>query len=107
MAGPGRPERNNRAARSFRQLRRFHHVINSNKVFGTHTGMKLRPMAKKAPAQLLLASRWSASSTAPADRGYHLVDHRFFTVYAGLVPSSVPFMGWLVPDDESAVPREL
>src|SRR6202043_3284505 len=36
MARPGRPERN-RAARSFRQLRRFHHGINSNKVFGTHT----------------------------------------------------------------------
>src|ERR1700723_387206 len=37
MARPGRQERN-RAARSFRQLRRFHHVINSDKVFGTHTG---------------------------------------------------------------------
>ena len=36
MARPGRPERN-RAARSFRHLRRFHHVINSNKVFGTHS----------------------------------------------------------------------
>src|ERR1700681_3141107 len=35
MARPGRPERN-RAARSFRQLMRFHHVINSDKVFGTH-----------------------------------------------------------------------
>src|SRR5258706_9307900 len=35
MARPGRPERN-RAARSFGQLRRFHHVINSDKVFGTH-----------------------------------------------------------------------
>src|SRR6202022_4444640 len=35
MARPGRPERN-RAAGSFRQLRRFHHVINSDKVFGTH-----------------------------------------------------------------------
>src|SRR4029077_9504903 len=35
MARPGRPERN-RAARSFRQLRRFHHVINTDKVFGTH-----------------------------------------------------------------------
>src|SRR5258708_10073546 len=34
MASPRRPERN-RAARSFRQLRRFHHVINSYKVFGT------------------------------------------------------------------------
>src|ERR1700737_4915145 len=35
MARPGRPERN-RTVRSFRQLRRFHHDINSNKVFGTH-----------------------------------------------------------------------
>jgi len=31
----GRPERN-RATRSFHQLRRFHHVINSDVVFGTH-----------------------------------------------------------------------
>src|SRR6202051_3366450 len=36
MARPGRPERN-RAARSFRQLRRFRHVINTDKVFGTHS----------------------------------------------------------------------
>src|ERR1039458_1754471 len=35
MARPGRPERN-KAARSFRQLRRFHHGFNSDKVFGTH-----------------------------------------------------------------------
>src|ERR1700692_3766664 len=35
MARPGRSARN-RAARSFRQLRRFHRVINSDKVFGTH-----------------------------------------------------------------------
>src|SRR5258706_14197601 len=36
MARPGWPERN-RAARTFRQLRRFDHVINSDKVFGTHS----------------------------------------------------------------------
>src|SRR5258708_5909841 len=36
MARPGWPERN-KAARSFRQLRRFDHVINSDKVFGTHS----------------------------------------------------------------------
>src|ERR1700688_763695 len=36
---PGRPERN-RTARSFRQLSRFHHVINSDKVFGTHKGLR-------------------------------------------------------------------
>jgi hypothetical protein len=41
MARPGRPERN-RTARSFRQLRRFHHVINSDKVFGTHTGWNVK-----------------------------------------------------------------
>jgi hypothetical protein len=35
--GQGRPERK-RAARSFRQLRRFHHGFNSDKVFGTHKG---------------------------------------------------------------------
>src|SRR6476620_1586233 len=39
MARPGRPERN-RAARSFRQLRRFHHVINSDMVFGTHSTLR-------------------------------------------------------------------
>jgi predicted GNAT family acetyltransferase len=38
MARPGRPERS-RTARSSRQLRRFHHVINSDKIFGTHTGV--------------------------------------------------------------------
>src|SRR6266404_2950840 len=42
MARPGWPERN-RAARSFRQLRRFHHVINSDKVFGTHNAMPEAP----------------------------------------------------------------
>jgi predicted nuclease of restriction endonuclease-like (RecB) superfamily len=36
MARPVPPERNRRA-RSFRQLRRFHHGINSDKVFGTHS----------------------------------------------------------------------
>src|SRR3981081_538201 len=35
MARPRQPERN-RTARSFGQLRRFHHVINSDKVFGTY-----------------------------------------------------------------------
>src|SRR5258707_2877051 len=37
MARLVRQERN-RTVRSFRQLRRFHHVINSDKVFGTHNG---------------------------------------------------------------------
>src|SRR5260221_12804698 len=35
MARPGRPERN-RVARSFRQLRRFRHVIKTDRVFGIH-----------------------------------------------------------------------
>src|SRR5258708_35695430 len=36
MASPKSPERNTEA-RSFRQLRRFLHLINADKVFGTHT----------------------------------------------------------------------
>jgi hypothetical protein len=35
MARSGRPVRN-RVARSFRQLRQFHHLINPDEVFGTH-----------------------------------------------------------------------
>jgi hypothetical protein len=40
MTRQGRPERN-RTAGSFRQLRRFHHASNSDKVFGTHKGSEL------------------------------------------------------------------
>jgi hypothetical protein len=36
MARPGRSGRNTKA-RSFCQLTRFHHVINTDRVFGTHT----------------------------------------------------------------------
>jgi hypothetical protein len=36
--GLGRLERN-KTARSFRQLRRFHHGINSDEVFGTHKSL--------------------------------------------------------------------
>ena len=57
MARPGWPERN-RAARSFRQLRRFHHVINSDKVFGTHTAFK----AYLAP---LHRTKWFVYSKRP------------------------------------------
>src|SRR3982074_2129029 len=46
MARPGRPERN-RAAQSFRQLRRFHHAINSDEVFGTHRAARIAPNAEK------------------------------------------------------------
>jgi hypothetical protein len=67
MASPGWPERS-KATRSFRQLRRFHHGINSNKVFGTHTFiavpwllsaasawyLKMRMMLREAEAQSLL-----------------------------------------------------
>src|SRR3982075_1552041 len=54
MARPGRPERN-RATRSFRQLRRFHHGINSDKVFGTHNRSKYVLSSKVG--KLLKASR--------------------------------------------------
>src|SRR5712672_2467975 len=48
MARPGRPERN-RAARSFRQLMRFDHVINSDKVFGTHRYLLADRTCKLSP----------------------------------------------------------
>src|SRR3982074_537753 len=54
MARPGRPERN-RATRSFRQLRRFHHGINWDKVFHTHNRRKYVLSSKVG--KLLKASR--------------------------------------------------
>jgi hypothetical protein len=49
----------------------------------------------------------ATSSTAPADRPHHFRYPRFSRSMAGLVLSSGPFIGWPVPDDESAVPNEL
>src|SRR5260370_662448 len=56
MARPGRRERN-RAARSFHQLRRFHHVINSDKVFGTHSDI--------SPAAALIFAKLGKPPVAP------------------------------------------
>src|SRR5258708_38902863 len=69
MARPGRPERN-RAARSFRQLRRFHHGINSNKVFGTHKYLRaLEYVSIHAPVKEATgAGRWPPST-------YHVSIH--------------------------------
>src|ERR1700722_2832240 len=58
MARPGRSERN-RAVRSFRQLRRFHHVINSDKVFGTHRSSTLSTKDPHPRAR----SAWSAEDS--------------------------------------------
>src|SRR5260370_18709493 len=72
MARPGRPERN-RAARSFRQLRRFHHVINSNKVFGTHSRRRATRNLRGAPKPPNLSSTWHSLCICPSlfrDRGY-------------------------------------
>jgi putative transposase len=57
MARPGRPERK-RAAQSFRQFRRLHHVINSDEVFGTHS--KKRHLLVDTLGLLLLAVLHSA-----------------------------------------------
>ena len=43
LNGKARTPEGKRAARSFRQLKRFHHVINSDKVFGTHNTVRDRP----------------------------------------------------------------
>src|ERR1017187_8788400 len=56
MARPGRPERN-RAARSFRQLKRFHHVINSNKAHRAYIAVELARTIQKRPALVQGAAR--------------------------------------------------
>ena len=74
MARPRRPERN-RVARSFRQLRRFRHVINADKVFGTH---RWCPPARSSLSRRicrigrrLCTTRWNSTSSArPARTGW-------------------------------------
>ena len=65
MARPGWPERN-RAARSFRQLRRFHHVINSDKVFGTHSDRVTSLLGFQVAMRQLVAQ--AAKGNGPALR---------------------------------------
>src|ERR1700737_2635559 len=70
MARPERPERN-RTARSFHQLRRFHRVINSDKVFGTHSGYDIhcQGSSKKLNWVRCLTTKrqkpWAKRSTPP------------------------------------------
>jgi IS5 family transposase len=79
MARLVRPERN-RTARSFRQLRRFHHVINSDKVFGTHRlGDKL---------ELLLAESLRVAHEAGAVRTNDL---KRVTVDTTVQPKAISF----------------
>jgi hypothetical protein len=56
---PGRPERN-RAVRSFGQLRRFHHGINSDKVFGTHSRRTTYGRLSRNSAVTYIKARWRA-----------------------------------------------
>src|ERR1700694_3313405 len=56
MARPARPERS-RSARSSRQLSRFYHSINPDRVFGTH---KLAALIKERAAQF---GPWPAKMT--------------------------------------------
>jgi pimeloyl-ACP methyl ester carboxylesterase len=70
MARPAGPERN-RAARSFRQLSRFHHLINSDKVFGTHNGAAALHTAVEARERVtrILAATPVPASGVPFDAG--------------------------------------
>ena len=71
MARPGRPERN-RAARSFRQLRRFRHIINSDEVFGTHNGLLASGTRADNIAQARVLLAVSKPEDQPTDTA---VDH--------------------------------
>src|ERR1700687_2947501 len=50
MARPARPERS-KSARSSRQLSRFYHSINPDRVFGTHRDKIMRMAAQTAPIE--------------------------------------------------------
>jgi hypothetical protein len=78
MARPGWPERN-RAVRSFRQLRRFHRVINSDKAFGTHTGSSCC-MPKPCTATRTTAIRSVPSS--PISKGLQGLPSAAAVIYA-------------------------
>src|SRR5260370_17825939 len=77
MARPARPERS-RSARSSRQLSRFYHSINPDRVFGTHTD-------PQRPRWLLLKDCICRSQTTSLK--YRLTDNEFrfsgFQVAAG------------------------
>jgi len=106
MARQGRPERN-RTARSFRQLRRFRNVINSDKVFGTHRGIRVRsgglppasaatrqsnmcrradsaqlPQRLRAPPVRVNARRWCDGG--PVDQRHALARHRNYPYWKRL-----------------------
>src|SRR5712672_2833529 len=63
MARPGRQERN-RTARSFRQLTRFHHGINSDEVFGTHRRIDRQEPTSTRQSRESNSSAISSRSTA-------------------------------------------
>jgi xanthine dehydrogenase YagR molybdenum-binding subunit len=71
MARPGRSERN-RAARSFGQLRRFRHVINSNKVFGTHNKIAYAFGAEFVEVRI---NRWTREISVPRLLGAFAAGH--------------------------------
>src|ERR1700730_7583587 len=72
MARPGRTERN-RAAQSFRQLRRFHHAINSDEVFGTHRH------------RYFDTGRYKADLICKIDCDLYLIEHDMTPHYQGLL----------------------
>src|SRR5258708_23245192 len=66
MARPRRQERN-RTARSFHQLRRFHHLINSDRVFGTRRcgQVTCHPGRTSSPLRPSLSFRYKGRTLLP------------------------------------------
>jgi ribose transport system substrate-binding protein len=116
MARPGRPERNT-AARSFRQLRRFHHVINSDRVFGTHRtavviGINgILPVVKQIETGAILASvdfnMFKIGCTATRAAVRHLKHEPLpeKVMLPAEIIDKTNYKAWLVPVDQRRCPE--
>jgi ribose transport system substrate-binding protein len=116
MARPGRPERNT-AARSFRQLRRFHHVINSDRVFGTHgtavvIGINgILPVVKQIETGAILASvdfnMFKIGCTATRAAVRHLKHEPLpeKVMLPAEIIDKTNYKAWLVPVDQRRCPE--
>jgi len=108
MARPGRPKRN-KATRSFRQLRRFHHAINSDKVFGTHRAFDLDVLAPgvddRRVVHDIIYKELVVGEVRPESRtAYREIIGRLVAQGAQAIILGCTEIMLLVSDEDSAVP---
>src|SRR5262245_60712546 len=81
MAKPERPERN-RTARSCCKLRRFHRFINSDKVFGTHSGPS--NIGEGSSLEVFVPAEFRARRRKPTLDEHSDERHEVLAAYAGV-----------------------